>query len=288
LLPKATGADDMARTIPIAHAPVGDDPNRRPVPGMPGVTVDVSALPEDGFSPDTMAVKAYSLSAQMISSVGYQNFVMSGQAGWSYYLYDFYASQSVVNTNTDSPQDATLFALGVRVAVRALDVEGSASFSLGGVAASATLEGTQAQMQLDLVGLPQAAALSYALDLQALNQFNIATTISLGKATGQLIDFLSTPANVGNLSGVPVAVVMNDEAVETAATSFGFALRAIQYGQMRSEAEGGTPNRLPAGVDISDSVIRATYHNVVGSDGPDDPVPQAAKQTARGLTHTGP
>ena len=235
-----------------------------------------------------MAVKTYSLTAKLMASIGYQDFVVHGDANWSYYLFDFYASQSVVNTNPQTPQDATLYALGVRLAIRALQVSGSASFSLGGVAASATLDNTSTSLQLDLVGLPKTQALSYALEVGEMNEFDINAIRELGKATGQLIDFLTVPANTSNLTGVPVAVVMNDEATETAATSFGFALRGIQNGMQRFDTEDANPNELPDGVDISDAVIRSTYHLILGNDTGNQDPSAAEKQVAWNLTHTGP
>jgi hypothetical protein len=39
---RSLGDRPMLRTVPIAHEPVGPDEHLRPVPGLPGVTVDVS------------------------------------------------------------------------------------------------------------------------------------------------------------------------------------------------------------------------------------------------------
>ena len=277
----------MLRTIPIAHEPVGPAPNLRPVPGRPGVMVDVSQPGDPApFRPDVIAVKAYSLSAGMVVSLGIQNFVVSGQAGWSYFLYDFLATQSRVTPDPKTKQDATVLGVGLRIAIRAQNVSATASLSLGGVAASATIQSVATRIRVIPVGF-SSASVKYLASLSNDQTFGLDAVRALGQATGNLVDFLMDPEHAPS-EGVPVAVVMNDNWVETAATSYGFALRGIQNETPRYKVEAATPNQLPDGVEISDIVVALAYHTVGGTDDPNKPPDDAAKNRAWGLTHTGP
>lgn len=277
----------MLRTIPIAHEPVGPAEHLRPVPGLPGVMVDVShsgdPLP---FRPDVIAVKSYSLSAEMVVSLGIQSFVVSGQAGWSYYLYDFLATQSRVTPDPKAQQDATVLGVGLRIAIRAQNVSATASLSLGGVAASATIQSVSTRIRVIPVGF-SSAAVPYLASLSSDLTFGLDTVRGLGQATGNLVDFLTDPQHAPTV-GVPVAVVMNDDWVETAATSYGFALRGIQNQMPRYKVEAATPNHLPDGVEISDITVALAYHTIGGTDDPNQPPDDAAKSRAWDLTHTGP
>ena len=202
-------------------------------------------------------------------------------------MYDFLASQTLVTPDPSSPQDATVVGVGFRVVIKAKNVSGSASLSLGGVAAAATVQGAETSLKVAPIGLGT-AAFAYLSQLGADPDFDIGTTVVLGQATGELIDFLTDPANLPNLQPRPVAIMMNEQSVETAATSFGFGLRAIQYGDPRSVPQDATPNKLPDGVEISDSVIMAVYHNIVGSDALSTPPSTQQADKAKALTHTGP
>jgi hypothetical protein len=276
----------MLRTIPIAHEAVGPDEHLRPVPGRPGVMVDVSPVVDTPFRPDVISVKGYSLTAEMVVSLGIQNFVVSGDTSWSYYLYDFVATQSRVTPDPKTQQDATVLGVGLRIAIKAQNLSATASLSLGSVAASATIENITTRIRVIPVGFAS-AAVPYLATLSSDQTFTLDTVRALGQATGNLIDFLANPQNAPSV-GVPIAVVMNDDWVETAATSYGFALRGIQMQMPRYQVEAATPNRLPEGVEISDVVIALAYHTVGGSDDPNQKPSDAAKNRAWGLTHTGP
>jgi hypothetical protein len=274
----------MLRTIPVAHEPVGLDAHLRPVPGLPGVTVDVSSGVDTLFRPDVISVKGYSLTGEMVVSLGIQNFVVSGQTGWSYYLYDFVATQSRVTPDPKTPQDATVLGVGLRIAIRAQTVSATASLSLGSVAASATIQSVATNIRVIPVGF-SSASVPYLANLSSDQTFNLDTVRGRGQATGNLVDFLVQNAPS---VGIAIAVVMNDDWVETAATSYGFALRGIQNQMRRYQVEAAAPNQLPDGVEISDVVIALAYHTVGGTDDPNTPPSGAAQKRAWGLTHTGP
>jgi len=77
------------------------------------------------------------------------------------------------------------------------------------------------------------------------------------RGDGELIGYLSDPANVAELMPVAIAVGMNERAVETAAPSFGFAFRAIQYGDAQSVPLAATPNAFPTGASSETTGARA-------------------------------
>jgi hypothetical protein len=274
----------MPRTIPIGHEPVGDDLNRRPVPGLPGVTVAVSDLATADFDPDTVAVKAYSLTANMVATLGYGSFASTVGTNWSFYLYDFLASQSLVDESNDIV-DATVYGVGFRLLLKGQGITGSASYSAGGMAASATLEATKTYTQLLPIGLGP-VTWDFVTKLGPMQEFDLDTMFTLGEATGEVVDYLASDPD--GIDPKAVSVVLNDLAVETAATSYGFALRRIQDGHDRQYAEEAAANELPTGVEISDAVIRSTYTAIQGQDSPNDVPDDSQTSLAYKLTHTGP
>ena len=276
----------MLRTIPIAHEPVGPDEHLRPVPGRPGMTVDVSHVGDAPFVPDVISVKGYALTADMIATLGMGKFIVSGQTNWSYFLYDFVATQSLVTPDPKDPHDATVRGVGLRIAIAAQSLSATASLSLGSVAASATIHSVTTKLKVVPVGF-ESAGMDFVTALSTEEVWDLRTLRMLGQATGELIDYLANPPSP--LSGVAIAVVINEAPVESAATSFGFALRAVQYGKTQDYAESAPPtSALPGGVEISDAVIALVYHNVAEVDNPNKSPSEAAQTLANSLTHTGP
>jgi hypothetical protein len=56
----------------------------------------------------------------------------------------------------------------------------------------------------------------------------------------------------------------------------------------RYKVEAATSNHLPDGVEISDITVALAYHTIGGTDDPNEPPDEVAKNRAWGLTHTGP
>jgi hypothetical protein len=249
--------------------------------------VDVSHLGDSPpFAPDMISVKGYALTADMIATLGMSQFVVHGQTNWSYFLYDFVATQSLVTPDPTHPQDATVRGVGLRIAVAAQSLSADASLSLGSVAASASIQHVTTKMKAAAVGF-DSAGMDFVTALSTEETWDLRTLRVLGQATGELIDYLANPPSP--LSGVAIAVVINEAAVETAATSFGFALRAVQYGKTQDYAESAPPtSTLPGGVEISDAVIALVYHNVAEVDNPNTPPSGGVQRVAYELTHTGP
>lgn len=244
--------------IPIPSTAAGEVA----LPDHDGLLVEVAEPSATPFDPDGITVTAGMVSGSLLASLGLGNLVIQGS--YLYYLLDFAAVEHFASTG-NGPALYTVSGVGLRIGFRSTQVSGKASFSLGGLAASATLEGTKTSFEATTVGVGLTmASLPFvqALIAGSMSSFNVTTLQPLGSAFGQLATYLSEER--ATITPKPIGVVLEAPAQhQSVATSYGYALRAIEGGSSYLEAMGKGVHSLPTGVQRLDSVMAATYSSVL-------------------------
>jgi hypothetical protein len=260
------------------------------LPDHAGVRVRLASPPSGSFTPDGMTLNAGSVTASLISSLGFGGLVLSGSTSVQYYLLDFAATQHIASPDPSDGSQFTVAGVGLRVAFRGISVSGKASYSLGALAASATLNSTATAFEAQTLGIglnPASIPVVQSLISSALSSFNVGTMQTLGQAFSQLGDYLAT--NSASLTPGTVGVVLDSGAqIQSVATSYGYALRCIEGGNSLLSAQNKGVKTLPAGVQRLDPVLIATYASVLGSTDPTIQPSSSQKGYASQLDKCGP
>jgi len=257
------------------------------LPERPDVRVTLADPPTDGFAADGITLNASLVSGSLLTSLGFQ---LTMQGSYTYYLLDFAATQHVASPDQDDPSEWSVLGVGLRLGFSGLNVSGKASFNLGGLAASASLNATQSSFQTQTLGIGldmNSLTFVQALIKASLGPFNLTSIQLVGSAFGQFTDYMTKGS--ASLTAQPIGVVLdNAQQLQSVATSYGYALRAIQDGQTLSGALSSGVNELPDGVQRLDPVLAATYATVLQETDPNTSPTDDDKTTADKLDNCGP
>jgi len=258
------------------------------VPGHAGLQVALADAVAGPFVPDGLTLTAGGVSGTVLSSLGFGGLVIEGSA--QYYLLDFAATQHVAAVNVNDPSQYTVLGVGLRLGFRGVNVSGKAAFSLGALAASASLNATATSFEAATIGVGldmDSLPFVNALITSSLGTFNVGTLQQLGSAFGQLTQYLTTQGS--SVTPKPVGVVLDsDTQLQSIGTSYGYALRAIEGGNSLISAQGKGVHGLPAGVQRIDPVLAATYSSVLDTTDPSAQPSGAQKSYASQLDNCGP
>lgn len=245
------------------------------------------------FTSDSVAVNTFSVTAELMASVGFPGLTVSGQSNVVYYVVDIAATSTIPGTS-QGPIASWVLGVGIRIAVRGISVTGSAAVSLSNLAASASLNGTSTSFEFDAIGLgfPVMGLMKGLVD-QSLTGFDVSTLQELGNVLNDLTTFMANPANASSLQPQVMGVIFSSANfavsawIPIAAATYGFSLRAIQQGLTAQQALQQDAVKLPPDVSIDPDIINAVYGEIVGSD-PSIVPNSAQKSLAKQLTQSGP
>lgn len=237
---------------------------------------------------DSVNVKSFSASAALMASVGFGGLAVSGQSNVVYWVMDILATMDEPGPGGASPVASWIFGVGLRLGIRGIGVSGSASSSVEGLAAGATLKGTSASLQFKTIGVGfPAMKLLGGLVSQSVTGFDVGTLQEVGDLISDFTAFLANPENVKRLSPQVVGVIFETgPQAQTPAASYGWALRGIEKGMSYRNLMSKTSKPLPPGVKIDPGVVEGVYLEIVESvtNNPNEDQRRLASQ----LTHSGP
>lgn len=183
--------------------------------------------------------------------------------------FELLATETIIAPNPADPLNYYVMGVGIRIAVRRAIASGQAGFSMGGLSASATLRGTATAFKLGALGIG-IAGLDFVDELQK-QSLSGAFSLDTLQLTGSAVRRGDGLPGRSRSSGQPHPRVGRGwprTQVESAAASFGFALRGISYRVTLSDMLRRNTNPLPPGVDRSDVVLWATYTSILQTPNP--------------------
>jgi hypothetical protein len=195
------------------------------------------------FQSDTVTVDSISVSADMLASLDFRGFSMTAQGNAVYFLQDVTATTTVPVNNPASPIAGWVIGVGVRMAIRGLNVQSNASLSVASLAASATLNATATAFEVQTIGIGlPALPILKGLVNQSIRGFDVSTMAEVGNVVNELIAFLANPANATQIQPQVVGVnFATGSQVQSAAATYGFALWCVQKGNTLSWAQTNPP-----------------------------------------------
>lgn len=237
---------------------------------------------------DSVSVKSFSASAELMASLGFGGLAISGQSNVVYWVMDIVATMEVPGPGGASPVASWIFGIGLRLGIRGIGVSGSASSTIPNLAASATLKGTSASFQFDTVGVGfPVMKLLTGLVSQSVTGFDVGTLQEVGNLLFDFTAFIANPDNVNRLSPQVVGVIFETgPQAQTPAASYGWALRGIEKGMSYSTLMSKPSKALPPGVKIDPAVVEGVYREIVESLTANPTGDQ--RHVASELTHSGP
>lgn len=276
------------RYIPISRSARGTVD----VPDRPGVRVALRDPAASSFQPDGMTLTSGSVSSTVMANLDFNLASLSFKGTTTYYVLDFVATQHVAAPNPNDPVQFVVEGVGLRIGVGAQSVSGNAQFSLGALAASATLSGAAATTKFaaQLVGVgPNQDSLSFVQTLIRIagQSLDVDSLQQIGEAFSQMGDYLA--ASGTQVSPEPIGVILDEGVqVQSAAASYGYALRSIESTYSLLTAQGKGVKSLPPGVERSDAVMAAAYASITGTLDSATPPLSGPKSLATQLDKCGP
>jgi hypothetical protein len=239
------------------------------------------------FQSDTTTFGGVAVSAEMLASVDFRGFSMTAQGNAVYFIFDVTATQTVAENNASSPVAAWAIGVGIRLAVRGLGIKSSASLNVGSLAASATLNGTATSFEFQTIGLglPVLPMLKGLVN-QSTRGFDVSTLVEVGNVYNDILAFVANAANAGQLQPQVVGVYFSTGAqVQSAAATYGFALRGVQKGLSLQQLQAKTAS-LPNGISLDANIQSTVYQQLVGGSATTTPT-NSQRDVANQLANSG-
>jgi hypothetical protein len=248
------------------------------------VTKDMVGDSSTPFVPSTIVVDSMSVTSTIMANLGFQGLTVSNQTNVTYFVLDLVAANNAATLNPLNPNNLVVNGVGLRVGFSAVNVAVNAAVSVGGLAASATLNGTTTHFQAQALGVGlNTASLPFVQSLiNAAAALDINGLQSLGSAFSQFIDYL---ASATSLTPVTVGIVMNTGGTqeESMGASYCYALRCVHDGYCLNDALGQGADQLPKGAQRLDPVLWATYSSILASSDPTQQPTDTNMQLAKNL-----
>lgn len=254
------------------------------------VTSPVAALaaPAAPYSYGIVNLTSTTISASMAASLGYGDLVTFSVNGTAYYwLLDVVATLPALPDNSSSPLVSQVYGVGVRVVLKAWNVNTKLSVSAYGLAAQAELGMAHTTFQVETLGPGLGALASVRPLMVAIGAtFDVEMMQTLGQCIGDLSDYLAANEQTMTPQLVGVNFDWTDASLLDPAGGYVYALRRITKGNSYTQALQNVPSTLPPGVEISTPIVQAVYTQIVGPDPTASPTgPQ--KSTANTLLNMG-
>jgi hypothetical protein len=276
----------MSSLYDVPVSPYTSDGNIASLAGVLTKSVPAAPPPTPPYNYGVVTLSSTSLSASMTASLGFQDLVSFQVSGNAYYwLVDVIAALPPIES--ESPVLSQVYGVGVRLALKAWNVNTKFSLSAYSFAAQATLSMAHTTFAVEAYGAGLQALSTMKPLLTVLGSpFDVEKFQVLGEVMGDLTDYLVAQGD--NLTPVLLGVNLDfaGETLLDPAGGYVFALRRIAKGNSYNQALQSIPPNPPPDVEISSVIVQAVYDQLVGSDQDAQPS-SAAKSSANQILGLG-
>jgi len=254
------------------------------------VTSPVAAVgtPAAPYDYGIVNLASTTVSASVVASLGYSDLVNFSVSGTAYYwLLDVVATLPALPDQSASPLISQVYGVGIRVVLKAWNVNTKLSMSAYGLAAQAELGMAQTTFQVETLGPGLDSLASLRPLMVAIGAtFDVEMMQTLGQCIGDLTDYLADNEQTMTPQLLGVNFDWTNASLLDPAGGYVYALRRITKGNNYTQALQNVPSTLPPGVEISTPIVQAVYTQIVGPDPTAAPTSQQ-KSTANTLLNVG-